>query len=230
MVLCLASKSKGRNLKNLFSNRYRSSISSIIMGQQLWRSYNEILELALPLAFFTELAASELVFRDTISEGPFLPIGSSNIWLGLTSKYERTLTSFKILRNQNYHISDIVQAIQISLLHQQFVSYVFLIIDKKICKIQQKINFYGLWMLLYDSMHSDVSFELALVWLLRAWVVVFAGVTVYLVTPPPPSILSPGTLYPVVKCPTLVYLVPGDTLPRGKVSPLKIYQLFVFLL
>ena len=37
--------------------------------------------------------------------------------------------------------------------------------------------------------------------------------------PPPPGILSPGTLYPGVKCPTLVYLVPGDTLPRGKVPP-----------
>ena len=42
--------------------------------------------------------------------------------------------------------------------------------------------------------------------------VLLTGVTVYLV---PPSILSPGTLYPVVKCPTLVYLVPRDTLPRG---------------
>ena len=36
------------------------------------------------------------------------------------------------------------------------------------------------------------------------------NVTVYLVPPPPP-----------VSCPTLIYFVPGGTLPWGKVSPLK---------
>ena len=46
------------------------------------------------------------------------------------------------------------------------------------------------------------------------------GVTVNLVSlPPRPCILSLGTLYPGVKCPTLVYLVPGDTLPRVKCTP-----------
>ena len=53
---------------------------------------------------------------------------------------------------------------------------------------------------------------------------IYSGVTVYLV---PPGILSPGTLYPGVKCPTLVYVVPGDTLPR-LYAPLKLISYLFF--
>ena len=66
------------------------------------------------------------------------------------------------------------------------------------------------------------ALDLDIIGLTETHLVGSTGVTVYLV-PPPPGILSPGTLYPRVKYPTLVYLVPGDTLPRGKVSPSKIY-------
>ena len=64
----------------------------------------------------------------------------------------------------------------------------------------------------------------------------FVGVTVYLVATPPPVILSLGTLNPGKMCPTLVYLVPEDTLPRGiaslpqgKESHLKFISYLFFL-
>ena len=66
-------------------------------------------------------------------------------------------------------------AVQISFSHHLFVSYrlslhnfyEFLIIEKRVWKIQHISKFYGLYMLSYNSVHWDTSFKFTLGWLRR---------------------------------------------------------------